>query len=94
VFGVGQILVAATISTSSGFSTPTISQSTSFALVLLLFVLGPFSIHSGAPPRYWAVATVVVGSLELAVVAKLGVRVLADGKVQREEMRIRASLIL
>jgi hypothetical protein len=40
------------------------------------------------------VATVVVGSLELTTVAKLGVWVLADGKVQREEMRIRASLIL
>jgi hypothetical protein len=48
VFGVGQILVAAAISMSSGFSAPTIFQSTSFALVLLLFVLGPFPINSGA----------------------------------------------
>jgi hypothetical protein len=51
VVGTGQILVAAAISTSSGFYASVISQSTSFALVLLLFVLEPFPINSGAFPK-------------------------------------------
>jgi hypothetical protein len=48
VVGADQILVAAAIVTSSEFSAPVICQSTSFALMLLLFVLGPFPIQSGA----------------------------------------------
>jgi hypothetical protein len=47
VVGAGQILVVAATVTSSGFSVLAIYQSTSSTLVLLLFVLGPFSIQSG-----------------------------------------------
>jgi hypothetical protein len=46
--GVGQIFVVVAIATSSGFSAPAIYQSTSFALVLLLFMLGHFPIQSVA----------------------------------------------
>ena len=48
VVGAGQIFVAVAIATSSGFSAPAICQSTSFDLLLLLFVLGPFPIQSVA----------------------------------------------
>jgi hypothetical protein len=48
VVDANQILVAAAIVTSSKFSTPAIYQSTSFALMMLLFVLGPFPIQSDA----------------------------------------------
>jgi hypothetical protein len=37
-------------------------------------MLGHFLIHSGASPRYWAAAAVVVGSPELAAVANWGLR--------------------
>jgi hypothetical protein len=44
--GARQIFVAVAIMTSSGFFVLTICQSTSFDLLLLLFMLGPFPIQS------------------------------------------------
>jgi hypothetical protein len=43
-------------------SAPVISQSTSFTLVLLLFVLGPFPINSGALPKGMRLHTLCNGS--------------------------------